>query len=104
VPNIWKTAFVCPFFKKGKKFDAINYRPVSLTCIACKITEQIITSSIMTHDTSDESSFKTLGIILSGPAALCGFKLWSSLATPFSVIWISGMVGKFPAILKSLMP
>ena len=49
VPNIWKTAFVCPFFKKGKKFDAINYRPVSLTCIACKIMEHIITSSIMTH-------------------------------------------------------
>jgi hypothetical protein len=25
---------------------------------------------------------------LSGPAALCGFKLWSSLATPFSVIYV----------------
>ena len=49
VSNIWKTAFVCPIFKKGKKFDAINCRPVSLTCIACKIMEHIITSSIMTH-------------------------------------------------------
>jgi hypothetical protein len=47
--NIWKSAFVCPIFKKGKKFDVINYRPVSLTCIACKIMEHIITSNIMTH-------------------------------------------------------
>ena len=51
VPNIWKTTFFCPIFKKGKQFDAINYRPVSLTCISYKIMEHIITSSIidMTH-------------------------------------------------------
>ena len=48
--------------------------------------------SVRIDDASDESSFKTLGVILSGPADLCGFKWWSSLATPFSVIWISGMV------------
>ena len=29
VPSIWKTANVCPVFKKGKLFEAINYRPAS---------------------------------------------------------------------------
>ena len=59
VPNIhvWKTAFVCPIFKKGKKFDALNYCPVSLTCIACKIMEHIITSSIMTHTDQHQIHF-----------------------------------------------
>ena len=28
---------------------AINYRPISLTCIACKLMEHIITSHIMKH-------------------------------------------------------
>ena len=30
IPSICKRAFVCPIFKKGKKFEAINYHPVSL--------------------------------------------------------------------------
>ena len=49
IPSIWKRAFVCPIFKKGKKFEAINYRPVSPTCIACKLMEHIITCNIMAH-------------------------------------------------------
>ena len=49
VPSSWRTAHVCPVFKKGKKFDPINYRPVSLTCICCKIMEHLVTSHIMGH-------------------------------------------------------
>ena len=49
VPSSWRTVHVCPVFKKGKKFDPINYRPVSLTCICCKIMEHIVTSQIMGH-------------------------------------------------------
>jgi hypothetical protein len=33
----------------GKKCEAINYRPVSLTCIACKLMEHIIASNTMAH-------------------------------------------------------
>ena len=40
---------VSPIFKKGKKFEAVNYRPVSLTCICCKIMEHLVTSHIMKH-------------------------------------------------------
>ena len=49
LPDIWKRANVSPIFKKGKRFDAVNYRPVSLTCICCKIIEHIVTSHIMSH-------------------------------------------------------
>ena len=38
-----------PIFKKGNRSDPGNYRPVSLTCICCKILEHIIYSSITKH-------------------------------------------------------
>ena len=34
---------------KGEKYDAANYRPVSLTCICCKTLEHILVSNINTH-------------------------------------------------------
>ena len=49
IPTDWKHANVCPVFKKGDKHNAINYRPVSLTCILCKLCEHIISSNIMQH-------------------------------------------------------
>jgi len=39
LPTDWKSAVVSPIFKKGKKCDAGNYRPVSLTSVPCKIIE-----------------------------------------------------------------
>ena len=49
VPTDWKNAFVTPVYKKGPKSKAENYRPISLTCICCKVLEHIITSNIMSH-------------------------------------------------------
>ena len=49
IPDVWKTANVSAIFKKGEKFKASNYRPVSLTCISCKMFEHIILSNIMRH-------------------------------------------------------
>ena len=37
IPNDWKIANVTPIFKKGKKCDAGNYRPVGVTSHVCKI-------------------------------------------------------------------
>ena len=49
VPDDWRHANVAPVFKKGEKYDAANYRPVSLTCICCKTLEHIIVSNINKH-------------------------------------------------------
>ena len=49
VPNDWRTANVVPIFKKGDRGLASNYRPVSLTALACKIMEHIVVSSILDH-------------------------------------------------------
>ena len=42
VPEDWRKAFVTPVFKKGKKEDPGNYRPVNLTSIPGKVMEQLI--------------------------------------------------------------
>jgi Reverse transcriptase (RNA-dependent DNA polymerase)/Endonuclease-reverse transcriptase len=49
VPEDWKTANVTPIYKKGKKSDPANYRPVSLTSISCKILESIIRDDMVDH-------------------------------------------------------
>ena len=49
VPDDWRQASVAPIYKKGEKYDPINYRPVSMTCICCKTLEHILVSKIMPH-------------------------------------------------------
>ena len=53
-PDAWREAHVTPLFKKGEKYKAINYRPVSLTCILCKQMEHILASNIMAHLNSNK--------------------------------------------------
>ena len=48
-PDMWRQANVPPVPKKGIKYDASNYRPVSLTCICCKTLEHIFVSNINKH-------------------------------------------------------
>ena len=49
IPSEWKEANVTPVFKKGKKSECGNYRPVSLTSVVCKLAESIIRDSILQH-------------------------------------------------------
>jgi len=49
LPKIWKNANVTAIYKKGDKHIPGNYRPVSLTCISCKIMEQIVRDKIVEH-------------------------------------------------------
>ena len=49
IPKEWSLANICPLFKKGDGSLACNYRPVSLTCIPCKLLQHIVCSNIMGH-------------------------------------------------------
>ena len=44
LPSEWKTAVVSPIHKKDDKSSPKNYRPISLTCIACKVMEHVLCS------------------------------------------------------------
>ena len=49
IPKEWSPANICPLFKKSDRSLACNYRPVSLTCVPCKLLEHIVCSNIMAH-------------------------------------------------------
>ena len=47
LPQMWKLANVVPVPKpKGSPHDAASYRPIALTCVACKVMEQVICTRI----------------------------------------------------------
>jgi hypothetical protein len=49
LPTCWKKARVVPIYKKGNAADPANYRPISLTCVPCKVMEKIIRGHMMDH-------------------------------------------------------
>ena len=49
LPDDWKKAQVSPVFKKGNTNNAEKYRPISLTCVSCKLLEHIICHHIHEH-------------------------------------------------------
>ncbi len=42
VPTEWKSARVIPLFKKGKKDDIDNYRPISILPMVSKVLERVV--------------------------------------------------------------
>ena len=48
MPSDWLKANITPVFEKGSKHLAVNYHPISLTAVLCKILEHIL-HDIMAH-------------------------------------------------------
>ena len=49
LPTNWKRGNVTAVFKKGSKSEPLNYRPISLTSVLCKLMERIIRKRIVDH-------------------------------------------------------
>lgn len=49
VPADWRTANVTPIYKKGKRCQPENYRPVSLTSQICKVVESVLRDELVSH-------------------------------------------------------
>ena len=47
VPLEWKEANIIPLLKKGSRNNSVNYRPMNLTTVTCKLLETIIRDHIM---------------------------------------------------------
>ena len=51
MPADWRHARVSPLYKSGKndRSKPANYRPISLTCLICKVMEHVVCSHMMGH-------------------------------------------------------
>ena len=49
LPQKWKEAWVTLIYKKDSRNEPANYRPISLTCVICKLTEHIFCTHIRAH-------------------------------------------------------
>ena len=49
IPNEWREGCITALFKKGNRKHASNYRPVSLTCILCKLLKTFVKDHIVDH-------------------------------------------------------
>lgn len=54
LPTKWKTAIVCPLYKKGSSSNPSNYRPISKTSIFCKIMERVIAHNLYNYLESND--------------------------------------------------
>ena len=49
LPIQWKSAIVVTIHKKGSRDHRGNYRPISLTCVLCRVLEHIIANKLLHH-------------------------------------------------------
>ena len=95
VPLEWKEANIIPLFKKGSRNKSVNYRPVSLTSVICKLLETIIRDHMMDFlvkhkliNTSQHGFLKARSCLTN---LLCFFEeitKWVDVGSPVDVIYL----------------
>ena len=80
IPFQWRCAIVSPIYKKGSRDISSNYRPVSLTCVLCRVLEHIIVEKLHAHlYTNNLLSSNQFGFLpgkSSCPQLLCVLSDW----------------------------
>ena len=95
VPLEWKEANIIPLFKKGSRNKSVNYRPVNLTSVICKVLETIIRDHMMDFlikhkliNTSQHGFLKARSCLTN---LLCFFEeitKWVDEGSPVDVIYL----------------
>ena len=49
LPTEWLSSVVVPIYKKSFRYDPLNYRPISLTSVPCKVLEKAIVKHIYAY-------------------------------------------------------
>ncbi len=55
VTQDWRKAIICPIFKKRGPEDAVNYSPVCLASVLCKIFEKLLKKALLLFLTETRS-------------------------------------------------
>ncbi|GAB0184565.1 mitochondrial enolase superfamily member 1 [Grus japonensis] len=95
VPVDWKLANVVPVFKKGKKDDPGNYRPVSLTSVPGKIMEKIMLGVIEKHLKDNAVIGHSQHRFVRGRACLTNLVSFYNKVTHLVDQGLEGVVSKF---------
>ena len=71
IPDQWKESMVVPIPKSNKLSDSGNYRPISLTCILCKLLEKHMYNIMYDHLVNNNQLSDSQWGFRSGRSTVC---------------------------------
>ena len=75
IPDQWKESMVVPILKSNKLSDPGNYRPISLTCILCKLLEKHMYNIMYDHLVNNNQLSDSQWGFRSGRSTVCALCL-----------------------------
>ncbi|KAJ7400850.1 hypothetical protein WISP_00193 [Willisornis vidua] len=104
IPADWKLENAILIFKKGKKKDPGNYRPVSLTTEPGKVMEKIILGSIEKHVKPNAVIGHSQGVFMKGKSCLTNLISFYDKVTHVVQITHSSWLGFMNEVLGRALP